>query len=227
MNVQAAEKMSGPMPKPVILDKSHLDAIFALHQDSIGVEACPDHVKPEERSFFESILDGRGLIIGIFDDQLIAYGVLQTIHAAEENTHKVLSLAPEVKIARLAGAAVADAWRGQDLHSTLIHARVQAAEENTLLFSTAAPANYASWSNLLSQCFPIHAIVSKFGGFTRYLMVHDQQAFNTASTFAVDPLDVPRQKALLHNGYRGYSVVTLASGERAILYAKSSLQLSR
>ena len=208
------------MSKPVILDKSHLDAIFALHQQSIGDEVCAEYVKPEERSFFERLLDGRGLIMGISDGPLIAYGVLQTIHSPEENTHEVLGLAADVQIGRLAGAAVATAYRGQDIHSTLIHARVQAAAPETLLFSTASPANYPSWGNLLSQHFPIHAIVAKFGGFTRYLMVHDRKEFDPTKTLAVDSLDVPRQKALIDNGYRGYRAVSEASGKRAILYAK-------
>ena len=206
-----------------LLQPKDLDAVAALHQVSCaGMSA--QLVKPENRQFLASLLQGRGHIFGArAGAQLVAYGLLQHDLLPEDNPRALLGAAPQRLLAKLAGAAVAPHWRGQGLQRSLIARRMAYADNHALLYVTAAPSNYPSWHNLLACGFVVRGLQLCYGGFPRYLLAHDPStpaplATNTAtgadSFVDVDSLDLARQHALLHAGWQGVAPGSAAGSLR-------------
>lgn len=208
------------------LGPSDLQAVEALHRLAVGPVVRPDIVKPESRAYFESILAGRGRVIGAFDQTgsesehcLVAYGILQHAHAPKDEWEKDLKLPPGSAIGRLAGASVAPAFRGRGLQRATISARIAMAPRGMLLFSTAAPVNTPSWASLLAEGFPIHGLIHRYGGFARYLMVRDHALHDSEQAVVVDPADIAVQLALFEKGWHGFARTRLPSGLPGILFA--------
>lgn len=201
-----------------LLGPEDLEEVVALHHLAVGPIGRPDIVKPESREYFESILAGRGRVVGLFDGPLIAYGILQHDHAPKDETHALLGLPVGASIGRLAGASVAPAYRGRGLQRALIAARVALAPEGMALFSTAAPVNTPSWASLLAEGFPIHSIVRRYGGHARYLMVRDGARYDAVEAETADPLDTRGQMELFARGLRGFARTRLATGAAGLLF---------
>ncbi|MDE1568516.1 hypothetical protein [Aquabacter sediminis] len=208
------------------LGPDDIEAVEALHRLAVGPVVRPDIVKPESRSYFESILAGRGRVIGGFDQTqadaehcLVAYGILQHEHAPKDNWEMDLNVAPGTATGRLAGASVAPAFRGRGLQRATIAARVAMAPRAMLLFSTAAPINTPSWASLLAEGFPIHGLVRRYGGYARYLMVRDHSLHDSEQAISVDPTDIAAQLALFEKGWHGFARTRLPSGLPGILFA--------
>lgn len=182
-----------------------LPAMHALHLSSIQGMAARI-VKPETREFLLSLLQGRGCVIGVWlGDMLVAYGVLQHELLAQDDPRALLGLAPGDALYKLAGAAVAPAWRGQGLQRQLIARRLAWAGD-AALFATAAPGNQASWRSLLACGFEVRALQYRYGGHARYLLarVPGEQAPAPGAGTRELPLDeLPRQEVLLAKGWRG------------------------
>jgi len=216
--------LSALEPAPEFLSRelgpADLDAVETLHRQAIGPVPDPEIVKPESRAYFESILAGRGRTIGLFRGDLVAYGILQHDHTPKDGPHRLLGVAPERAVGRLAGASVRPDLRGRGLQRLLIAERVAIAPPDMLLFSTAAPANAPSWSNLVAAGFNITDIQMFFGGYARYLMVRDGSAPEVGATVVVDPLDFERQWALFKLGWRGYGRSRLERGTVGVLFAR-------
>lgn len=203
------------------LTLADLDAIYALHCTSIaGMEV--KSVKLETRSFFVSMIGDRGQVIGLFNGaDLVAYGVLQHDLKLGDNPLPALGLPAQTPICKLAGAAVAQDWRHQGLQRLLIRARLQLAGDLGVVFSTAAPSNPASWSNLLACGLAVHAIRYMYGDHPRYLMVRmppelDNLILDAAHVGEyLDCSDLERQKLRLAQGWRG---IGLAEARNAVHY---------
>lgn len=203
------------------LGPDDLDAVDSLHHLSIGPLVRPEVVKPENRSYFEGILNGRGWVAGLYDGALlVAYGILQHDHSPKDGPHRMLGLDPSTPVGRLAGASVHPAYRGRGLQRVLIAARVASAPPGMVLFSTAAPVNTPSWSSLLAEGFPIYDIQLFFGGYARYVMVRDGLSYREDETLMVDPLDTARQKELFAAGWHGYARGRMECGAAGIVYAR-------
>ncbi|MGR7995635.1 MULTISPECIES: GNAT family N-acetyltransferase [unclassified Xanthobacter] len=203
------------------LGPADLDAVEALHRVAIGPIARPEVVKPESRAYFESILAGRGRTVGLCDGgALVAYGILQHEHTPKDGPHRLLNVAPSRAVGRLAGASVHPSYRGQGLQKALIAGRIDLAPADMLLFSTAAPVNVPSWSNLVAGGFPISGIELFFGGYARYVMVRDGSEPDDGARIVVDPLDTDRQKALFAEGWRGYGRGRSDTGATGLVLAR-------
>ena len=200
------------MPELVwrLLGPADCDQVFALHQaatEGMGV----DQVLPEQRAFFEALLAGGGMVVGMCDPagELIAYGVLQ--HGPDPGTRPDLWLGwpADACIQKLAGSSVAPAYRGQRLQCALIRQRVALADPDAYLYATAAPSNPASWRNLLREGFEIQGLRRVYQDSLRYLLVR-RAGLMTASAdpecaggLALDSLSLPQQDQLLAQGWRG------------------------
>lgn len=201
------------------LGADDLREIDALHHMSMGPVVRPEIVKPESEAYFQSILDGRGRVIGAFAPHLVAYGILQHDHAPADRWEEELGVSEGTPVGRLAGASVHPEFRGRRLQRATITARIAMAPRGMLLFSTAAPANTASWSSLLSEGFNIHRIVMRYGGYARYLMVRDRALYDRGRAVPVDPLDIERQIPLFAQGWHGFASASLPSGAAGLLFA--------
>ena len=207
--------MNAPIPAHATLSwrqlgPGDLEAMQTLHLLSVHGQGA-DVVKPETRDFLASLLAGRGQVVAAFDGpRLIAYGVLQHDLLAEDGLpHELRTTLPvETPLLKLAGAAVAPAWRGLGLQRRLIAERLALAPATAWLFSTAAPANVPSWNNLLAQRFEVRAIVHRYGGFARYLMLRRpgtpaRPACGGSGGVQVPAADLARQQQLLAQGFAG------------------------
>ena len=187
-----------------LLQPQDLPAMHALHLCSIEGMAAQT-VKPETREFLHGLLLGRGRVIGAWHGAaLAAYGVLQHDLLAQDDPRPLLGLAPGQVLYKLAGAAVAPAWRGQGLQRQLIARRVAWAGD-AALFATAAPGNVPSWRSLLACGFAVRALQYRYGGHARYLLARVPGAALAhgapARELAQD--DIPGQEALLAQGWQG------------------------
>jgi ribosomal protein S18 acetylase RimI-like enzyme len=180
----------------VWLDGSALDAVERLHRRSIvGIDA--GLVKPERRSFFESVFGGRGEVVGAVvrgsdgetglpEGRLAAYGVLLTTLAEGEDAGERIGLGGNAGLAKIAGTGVDPLDRGRGLQRTLIRHRVARAATRGFshVFATAAPANTLSWRNLMQEGFAVADVVLAYGRLERFLLFR-----STAAVRA--PVDAP------------------------------------
>lgn len=84
-----------------MLTRDDLDAVDALNHLAVGPVVDPNVVKPESHAYFETIFDGRGFFMGVFDGtHLVAYGILQHDHAEKDDPRPSLGLAPGAPVGR-------------------------------------------------------------------------------------------------------------------------------
>ena len=187
------------------LTPEDLPQVLALHQ-LCTQGLSDDFVRKETMASLQSLMQ-RGQFIGLFDQQqLVAYGVL--LNNLQPHERLPESIAPDSQRPQslLCGISVAPAWRGHGLQRRLIMQRLSMASADALVFSTAAPANWYSWNNLLECGFHVRAITDQYGGHTRFLMVAEP-----LPAYALYPdlskefhgQDLKRQQEALSEGWRG------------------------
>jgi GNAT superfamily N-acetyltransferase len=185
----------------------------------------PELIKPESKEFFRRILSGGGLVTGAFArGSLVGYGVLQLDLPPSEDARPELGLAPEVRLAKLAGASVLpDAW-GAGIHDALIGARIEDARRLGLdhLYATSAPGNARSWENLVDAGFSVRGLLRKYGGHLRYLLHRDLTAGSAemAEGEWCAAADIERQAALLAEGRAGSRWRRRDDGARVLWYGR-------
>lgn len=181
MNDQPAD---GEVPgvRFVWLGADALDAVERLHLRSIaGIDR--GLVKPERRSFFESVFAERGAVVGaivpgtdaetsVSGGRLVGYGVLLSLLADGEDAGVRIGLGGNEGLAKIAGTGVDPDFRGRGLQRALVRRRIERAGNLGFrhVFSTASPANTVSWRNLMAEGFAIVDVVLAYGSLERYLL---------------------------------------------------------
>ena len=158
------------------LSIADLEVIFALHMAATEKVGRPELIRPETPEFFRHMVTDAGEMVGAFDDQgLLAYGVLQWDLSIEEDPFGPLRLDRSTRLAKFAGSSVRPSFWGHGLHSQLIARRVKVATELGFeqAYSTSAPGNHRSWTNLLGEGFRIRALKEQYGGHLRFLLLKD------------------------------------------------------
>jgi RimJ/RimL family protein N-acetyltransferase len=191
-----------------LLTIADLDALELVHRDIVD-RAPLGTVARETTEFLASHMGAEGCTVGLFlEGQLIAYGILGLSGAAHGRLGGLLGLSGEERerMAILDGVGVVSAFRGRGAHAHLNRVRGALADRHgrQLIAATAAPANPASWRNLMRFGLEIRGLARMFGGHWRYLMLRDESRTRAASPVEfADALDIPRQQRLLDLGWRG------------------------
>jgi hypothetical protein len=194
-------------PPPDELWIDDLADIVALHTLAHEVAPVPDLFARETPEFFKRHLEAEGRIYGLRDRSgLIAYGVLGLPEGSEYNFGAWTGLPAEHhgRVGHIDGIAVRPDHRGLNLHGVLLKRRILAAldHKRDLIYTTAAPANLASLSNLLSVGFVMVAFRQLFGGHDRYIMAWSDHAPAREAESRLVPLDdTDEQSRLLRDGF--------------------------
>jgi hypothetical protein len=191
-----------------LLTIADLDALERVHR-AIVDRAPLGTVARETTEFLASHMGDEGHIVGLFfEAQLIAYGILGLSGAAHRRLGGMLNLSAEQcgRLAILDGVGVIPAFRGRGAHAHLNRVRGALADRHgrQLIAATAAPANFASWRNLMRFGLEIRGLARMFGGHWRYLMLREESPTRVESPVElVDALDIACQRRLLDLGWRG------------------------
>jgi GNAT superfamily N-acetyltransferase len=185
-----------------------LDRIYALHVEATDRVGRPDLIRPETPDFFAKMLTTHGQMTGVFDDKgLVAYGVLQWDLSIEEDPFGPLRINRETRLAKFAGSSVRPSWWGHGLHSRLISSRIATARSLGFAnaYSTSAPGNHRSWTNLIDEGFRIRALKEQYGGHLRFLLLKDLKADITFDPVEwISDEDIDGQRRLLAAGCEGF-----------------------
>ena len=191
-----------------LLTIADLDRLERVHHDIVA-RAPLGTVALETTEFLAGHLGADGCTVGLFfEGQLVAYGILGLSGAAHDRLGGLLGLSAQSceRLAVLDGVGVIPVFRGRGAHGYLNRVREALADRygRYLLAASAAPANFASWRNLMRQELEIRGLARMFGGHWRYLMLRDESGIPAdAPAELVDALDIGRQQGLLDLGCRG------------------------
>jgi hypothetical protein len=217
--MSALVQLPGPLDAPGIaaatvrgetrlLTTADLGALVALQHDIVD-RAPWGTVARETTGFLASHLGAEGYTVGLFcSGRLIAYGILGLSSAAQVRLGGLLGLTAEQcgRLAVLDGVGVSPTFRGRGIHDHLNSVRGALADQHgrRLIAATAAPANPASWHNLMRFGLEIRGLARMFGDHWRYLMLREESPARAESPAEfVAALDVVRQQRLLALGWRG------------------------
>lgn len=189
------------------LSIADLEAIYGLHIQAIEKVGRPELIRPETLEFFTRMVTDAGRMIGAFDDEgLLAYGVLQWDLSIEEDPFGPLRIDRATRLVKLAGSSVRPSYWGHGLHSQLISLRIDAALALgfTQAYSTSAPGNHRSWTNLIGEGFRVRTLKEQYGGHLRFLLLKD-----IGETLPFEPQqwcpieDIELQRGLIDGGCEG------------------------
>ncbi len=126
--------------------------VHRLMSDTI-TSGYADFYSPSDVSYYESVLDGTGVILGAFvQDNLVGYAVLEFSGIGDDNFGYLVDVPKHeyLRVALLAGCMVDPVYRGRGIQSALIYARMREAVAYgcRYFFATVHAQNERSASNL-------------------------------------------------------------------------------
>lgn len=182
----------------------------ALQRLVYGSLVDRDLFKPAPPGFFESVIAGRGTILGRrVEGRLIAFGTLLTGLDSKDRARERMGLGPEIPLAMMQGVVVDPAFNGFQLHRRLLQRRLSLLRPATTwhVYATAAPGNTASWKNMLAEGYQVADISVMYRRLLRYTLYRPPRpsvvsAEEPGLTW-VGPEDQDGQRRLLQTGGRG------------------------
>ncbi|MBB5174031.1 GNAT family N-acetyltransferase [Texcoconibacillus texcoconensis] len=188
-----------------------------------------DSLQPLTEAEVETILNGKGLMIGVYvDGALIAFRALFFPGEHTENLGRDLDLSKEEqeKVVHQEITCVLPEYRGHGLQKKLgrliMDELKRMAPRYRYVCCTVFPTNIASLKDKFSQSLLIAKVKEKYAGRIRYVLYQDLQRVRkldeeTISSAAIT--DYEQQKHLLEEGYYGFDLKH-ENNEQMILFAK-------
>ncbi len=187
--------------------------IEALQRLVYGSLVDRDLFKPAPPGFFDSVIGGRGTILGrCLDGRLIAFGTLLTGLDSTDGARERLALGPSVPLAMMQGVVVDPAFNGHHLHRRLLQQRYALLRptETWHVYATAAPGNTASWKNMLAEGYQVADISVMYQRLLRYTLHRPPNpviaSADDPGLIWADPEDQLGQASLLRSGQRGVAL---------------------
>ncbi len=172
-----------------------------------------DLFKPAPPGFFQSVIAGRGVVLGRrLEGRLIAFGTLLTGLDAEDHARQRLGLGEETPLAMMQGVAVDPDFRGHRLHRRLLQRRLSLLRppETWHVYATAAPGNIASWKNMLAEGYQVADISVMYRRLVRYTLYRPPHPILVSADEPglawLAPEDREAQQPLLQSGARGVAM---------------------
>ncbi|GAB5375714.1 MAG: hypothetical protein AcusKO_21760 [Acuticoccus sp.] len=156
----------------VHLSVADIDAIVALHRETIAALPNPGAVRPDAPAFFEGIFACGGEITGLHEaGSLVAYGVLRPELVQEHDRWALDALVPPTAaLWVLDGSAVRPSHWRRGLQRHIVGLRITRAASLGIgsVIAKASPGNVPSMRNLLKSGFATIGLIRKSYGW-RYI----------------------------------------------------------
>ncbi|MFC5559376.1 GNAT family N-acetyltransferase [Ureibacillus thermophilus] len=196
------------------LKMSDLPQILALQQAVVNSLPDQETLQPLTIEEFQYILQGNGLMIGVFvDEQLIAFRALLIPELDDQGLGKDIGLVDEADLKRVLYQEISNVhpdFRGYGLQkkmAQIIMKKIDASRFDYVL-ATVMPYNIPSMKDKFYQGMYIAALKEKYGGKLRYIFakpLHKELQLEKESVW-ISMGDIEGQKNLLHNGYVGIAI---------------------
>ncbi len=195
-----------------LLTAEDLPIIQALQQEVVAALPDPAILQPLSKEELLSILQGNGIMLGVFEEEkLTAFRAL--LHPApdeEEHLGKDVGATDLGRVLYQEISNVHPDYRGRGLQqqmATWIMSYVNEADYDWLC-ATVKPYNIASLKDKFAQGMHIYALKHKYGGKLRYVFGKNLpvQPLHTAETVRVLMSDTEQQQQLIAQGYIGVSM---------------------
>lgn len=205
-----------------------LPIIEEMQQEVIHAVTVQNQLQPLTTEEFLFILNGRGLMVGVFiEERLIGFRALLIPPLDEEHLGRDFGLPdeelPSVLYQEL--SAVLPEYRGNRLQQQMarvVMEQVPALEGDfRYIACTVAPMNIPSMKDKFAQGMQIAALKKKYSDMLRYIFVKDlkQEQTEYIEQVPVRADDLERQRKLLADNYTGVSM-TFGEGAFSICFAK-------
>ncbi|MFC5543379.1 GNAT family N-acetyltransferase [Ureibacillus suwonensis] len=196
------------------LKVDHIPQILDLQQ--AVVDSLPDKqtLEPLSDEEFRFILEGNGLMIGVFiEDRLIAFRALLIPEMDDQGLGKDIGLTEEEDLKRVLYQEISNVhpdFRGYGLQKKMAQIIMKHIDMSNFdyVLATVMPYNIPSIKDKLHQGMYIAALKEKYGGKLRYIFfkpLHKKPKLKKESVF-ISMGDIEGQKNLLHNGYIGVAI---------------------
>ncbi|WP_241536069.1 hypothetical protein [Indiicoccus explosivorum] len=194
------------------LQMEDLNEIERMQQEVIRAADEKNTLQPLTTEEFKFILDGNGLMIGVFaDGRLIGFRALLIPPIDEEHLGFDIGL-PEEDLSSMLYqeiSAVLPVYRGNRLQRQMADAimeRIPELQRNfRYIACTVAPMNIPSMKDKFSQGMRIAALKEKYEGLLRYIFVKDlgMEGTESGESVMIPAENVTQQKSYLKSGYSG------------------------
>lgn len=206
----------GEVPYEVeVLTEAHIPQLNVL-QEAV-VAALPDKaiLQPLDEDELRNILQGNGLMIGVFvEGSLMAFrALLKPGLEEEEHLGLDVGLTTEVQLKQVLYQEISNVhpqFRGYGLQRTMADIIMQQVNtsEFSVICATVMPFNIASLKDKFSQGMHVAALKYKYGGKLRYVFAKflNEEAKDYESELELSMADTEGQQKLLEEGYIGISM---------------------
>lgn len=211
------------------LSVNQLHQILNLQQIVVESLEDKDVLQPLTEEEFRYILEGNGLMLGIFvNEKLIAFRALMVPLNDEEHLGRDLGLS-EKELAKVIYQEISNvhpSYRGNRLQQKLavfiMEELTKSKNDYKYICCTVAPFNIASLKDKFAQGMEIVTLKEKYGGRLRYVFAKEIQAKvrnDRSETITIPMKDTVGQQKLLSEGFRGFQMEN-RDGEFKVLFGK-------
>lgn len=207
------------------LSINDLQDIQSLQQIVVADLEDPRILQPLSEEEFTNILNGNGLMIGVYDDeQLVAFrALLKPDPLEDEHLGADVKATDFTRVLYQEVSVVHPRMRGMRLQQKMGAFIMEQIDMSAYdwVCATVMPFNIASMKDKLAQGLFIRALKLKYGGKLRYIfgkqLNADERRFSEQHIVAM--ADTEQQQALLQQGYIG-TAVTLTDDVWYVQYEK-------
>ena len=194
------------------LTKADLPEVEALQQQVCAVLADPNILQPLSRDELQNILNGNGVMIGVFDkEHCIAFrALLKPMVDEDEHLGADVGATDFARVLYQEISNVHPDYRGQNLQKRMAEFILEQVDLSSYdwMCATVMPYNVASLKDKFAQGMKVYALKLKYGGKLRYVFGKklrvESALFTESKTISMS--DTASQQQLIEMGYIGVAM---------------------